>query len=77
MLVEAAERLERASLIALTPEVLDAAGDLEDPAVRSLDAIHVATALSIAEELQVFVTYDAREARAVRAAGLPLAQPGA
>jgi predicted nucleic acid-binding protein len=43
--------------------------------VRSLDAIHLATALHLGPRLTTFVTYDRRRADAVAAAGLPIAMP--
>ena len=43
--------------------------------VRSLDAIHVATALRSREHVSSFVTYDKRLADAARAAGLPVDMP--
>jgi hypothetical protein len=42
--------------------------------VRTLDAIHVATALAI-EAVDAFVTYDDRQADAARAVGLPVVRP--
>lgn len=44
-------------------------------ALRSLDAVHVATALSLGIDLD-FVTYDDRQAAVARAAGLCVVQPG-
>ena len=44
--------------------------------VRSLDAIHLATALAIGDDQLEFVTYDDRQADAARAAGLKVVQPG-
>ena len=43
--------------------------------LRTLDAIHLATALAIGSELGSFVTYDDRLAEAARAAGLPVLRP--
>jgi PIN domain. len=43
--------------------------------LRTLDAIHLATALAIGSELGSFVTYDDRLAEAARAAGLPVVRP--
>jgi predicted nucleic acid-binding protein len=45
------------------------------PQIRSLDAVHLATALSIGVDLD-FVTYDDRQAVAAREAGLRVVQPG-
>ena len=43
--------------------------------VRSLDAIHLTTALKIRSALTSFVTYDKRLLDAASAAGLPVASP--
>lgn len=59
----------------LTPAVRRRAADLGSAALRSLDAIHLATAMSIDEDLD-FVTYDDRQAAAARDAGLRVVQPG-
>lgn len=44
--------------------------------IRSLDAIHVASAERLGAKLTALVTYDKRMAEAARAAGLPVAMPG-
>jgi predicted nucleic acid-binding protein len=61
-------------LIHLDDELLDLAGELE-PALRSLDAIHLAAALELGDELDAVVTYDARMARGAEALGLRVAAP--
>jgi predicted nucleic acid-binding protein len=43
--------------------------------VRSLDAIHLGTALSIRPRLTSFITYDKRLADAARTEGLPVDIP--
>ena len=43
--------------------------------LRTLDAIHLATALALGAELDAFVTYDDRLAEAARAVGLPVVRP--
>lgn len=53
------------------------AGALADPDVRSLDAIHLATARAVGTELVALVSYDRRLLRAADALGLPTASPGA
>jgi uncharacterized protein len=45
------------------------------PAVRTLDAIHLATALRMSDQLTSFVTYDRRLADAAIAAGLTVDSP--
>jgi predicted nucleic acid-binding protein len=46
------------------------------PLVRSLDAIHLAAALSIGDYPEAFITYDDRLAEAARALDLTVLQPG-
>lgn len=53
-----------------------AAATMTDPLLRSLDALHLATALEFGSELHAFVAYDKRLlAAATAAAGLPTARP--
>jgi predicted nucleic acid-binding protein len=61
-------------LIQLDDELLDLAGELE-PSLRGLDAIHLAAALELGEELDAVITYDARMAREAEALGLRVAAP--
>lgn len=66
--------------IELTAPVRAIAAAYQDPLLRSLDAIHLATAQVVAdggEELTAFVTYDKRLIVAARAAGLRVEHPGA
>lgn len=65
------------ALAPLTPEVLSAASRLAPAtALRTLDAIHVATALAFRDNWKAFITYDARQAEAARALGLRVRSPG-
>lgn len=61
--------------VQLTPSLLERAALLEPPELRSLDAIHLATALSLGDELDGLVTYDERLARAARERGIPTLAP--
>lgn len=63
------------TLLAVDDEILSIAASLEPPQMRTLDAIHVATALRLAEELDTFVTYDDRQAKAATEAGLAVRSP--
>ena len=73
----ARELLADIELISLSSRVIDEAGDIAEPSLRSLDALHLASALSIATDLTAFIAYDRRLATAAEAAGLPTIQPGA
>ena len=57
--------------------VIDQVVDVGGTALRSLDAIHLASAMSIEAELTGFVVYDRRLADAVSTAGLEPVAPGA
>lgn len=70
----ARQLLDKIELIQLDDELLDVAGELEG-VLRSLDAIHIAAALELGDELDAVVTYDARMSRAAEALGLPIAAP--
>jgi predicted nucleic acid-binding protein len=76
---EAAPRLhpvlDQIDLIDLSPRVRVLAQTVRPATVRSLNAIHLATALSIRQALTSFVTYDKRLLEAVTAAGLPAESP--
>lgn len=75
-LVGSARRLFGAvHLIRVDESLLDRAGDLEPAELRSLDAVHLAAALSIGSELGAFVTYDERLADAASASGLDVESP--
>ncbi len=62
-------------LIRLDETLLDRAGDLEPVESRSLDAIHLATALSISSDLGVLFTYDDRLGEAAVSQGLYVESP--
>jgi uncharacterized protein len=59
----------------LTEEIRDLAADLPGN-LRTLDAIHIATALTISEYLTVLVSYDQRMLDLAKEQGLPIASPG-
>lgn len=71
----AAEVLYRIALIRIDDPILEAAANLAPPDLRSLDAIHIATALSIRDDLAALVTYDRRLAAAARRLHLQVIAP--
>jgi uncharacterized protein len=75
-LADAIDLLARVELITVTSTLLDEAARLGPPTLRSLDAIHLASALAVRDELSAFVSYDARLLEAASALGLPVASPG-
>jgi len=77
---EVVDRLEKelsgVTLIRLEEAVQTLAGAIGPPRLRSLDAIHLASALSIGDYPEAFVTYDERLADAAHAVGLNVLMPG-
>lgn len=75
LLERSGELVETLGLLPLDRALLLAAGALAEPALRALDAIHVAAAIDLAP-IDGFVTYDERQAAAARLAGLRTISPG-
>jgi predicted nucleic acid-binding protein len=63
------------NLARVNDRALNAAGSLLPTELRSLDAIHLATALQLGDEVRQVVTYDERMALAARMLGLRTATP--
>ena len=68
--------LEGIALVPIDDGIVRGAGDLAPVAMRTLDAIHLATALSLGEELTSVITYDERLAEAATIAGMSVETPG-
>jgi uncharacterized protein len=75
VLASAREALRRIDLVAIDDRILDAAGLLDVGVLRTLDAIHVATALALGDDLAAIVTYDHRMLAAAGLLGLPIVSP--
>ncbi len=71
----AREWMEGVSLLPVDDGVLDVAAELEPVGLRSLDALHLATAISLGDEVGVFFTYDERLGRAAGENGLTVSRP--
>lgn len=63
------------SLLAVDERVLDGAAAVGPPSLRTLDAIHIATALMLEDELDTLVTYDRRMQEAAEALGMVVVAP--
>jgi hypothetical protein len=63
------------SLVLPSVTTFSTAGRLQPPELRSFDALHLATALEIGDDLEGFVAYDARLVDAARAASLQVVSP--
>ncbi len=68
-------QLTAVRLMPLTADIRALASELEPPSIRSLDAIHVASALSLRERLTGLFTYDERVSSAAHDAGLDVYAP--
>ncbi len=75
LIEQAGEIIGAIGLVPVDRPLLLAAGALAEPALRTVDAIHVAVAAEV-NPLDAFVTYDERQAAAARLAGLRTVQPG-
>jgi uncharacterized protein len=69
------EVLARLELIRISDRILTAAGRLLPEELRTLDAIHLATAENLGSDLARIVTYDERLRAAAEATGLTVAAP--
>jgi predicted nucleic acid-binding protein len=76
LLERAGELFDALALLPVDRHLLAAAGALAEPALRSLDAIHVIAAIDLSP-IDAFVTYDQRQAAVARLAGLRTISPGA
>ncbi|MBJ7603193.1 MAG: type II toxin-antitoxin system VapC family toxin [Candidatus Dormibacteraeota bacterium] len=74
--IRAANVLATFQQVAVHPQLLDDAGNLLPGRLRSLDAIHLATARLFAGQLVAVITYDRRLAEGARTLNLPVATPG-
>jgi uncharacterized protein len=68
--------LSRLELIRISDRILAAAGTLLPTELRTLDAIHLATAQHLGSDLARLITYDQRMRGAVEAAGCSVVAPG-
>jgi uncharacterized protein len=71
----AGEVVAQVNVIEVGAPIRASAALLEPATVRSLDALHLATAIEIGDALDAVITYDARMAAAARSLGLAVAAP--
>jgi uncharacterized protein len=67
--------MSQLDLIPLNSGLLEQAADVGEPLLRTLDAIHLASALSIQADLTAFLAYDIRLVAAAKAAGIESTWP--
>jgi predicted nucleic acid-binding protein len=68
--------LDRVAQLDISDAVIETASRLPDPMLRTLDAIHLATALLIRDDVDVLISYDDRLLAAAASHGLSTATPG-
>ena len=68
--------LARIRILRIDDDVLTRAADLDPGVLRSLDAIHLASALALGADLEAVVTYDGRMRDAARLLSLEVTAPG-
>ncbi len=73
--VQAREVLDSVTLIETTTAIFEDAGLLDPTILRTLDAVHIAAALVLGDDLEGMVTYDDRMAEAARANGIAVVAP--
>jgi uncharacterized protein len=73
---EATALLRRLDLVRVGSAMLDRAGLQPPSQLRSLDAIHLTTALRLSPQLHTVIVYDQRLANVARYVGLAVAAPG-
>jgi len=76
VLAEARAVVADVDLVPLDRSVQDLACDIGDLRLRSLDALHLASAVLLSKDLTAFIAYDHRLADAAQAAGLVVTIPG-
>jgi len=67
--------LSRLELIRINDRILTAAGSLPPAELRTLDAIHLATAQQLEADLARLITYDERMSAAAKTIGWPVVAP--
>ena len=68
--------LDSIVLVEVTTAIFEMAGLLDPAILRSLDAVHIAAAIDLGDDLDALVVYDDRMADAARANGLIVVAPG-
>ena len=74
--VDALAVLSGISFVELSGPIRRLAGEVGSPNLRSLDAIHLASALSLGDDLGAFCCYDLRLRADAKDAGLTVLSPG-
>lgn len=73
--VQARAVLDSITLMTVTTATFEEAGRLNPTLLRSLDAVHLAAALCLGDDLEGIVTYDDRLAEAAQSNGISVTSP--
>lgn len=73
--VQARAVLDSVTIMTAGTLIFETAGRLDPTALRTLDAVHLAAALALGDDLQTIVTYDQRLAEAAELNGIPVEAP--
>lgn len=73
--LQAREVLDSIVLVTLATSTFELAGLLDPTILHTLDAVHIAAALELGDDLESLVTYDNRFAEAARANGIAVIAP--
>lgn len=75
LVAQARAVLDAITLVRIPPSTCEQAGRLDPVLTRSLDAIHLAVALALGDDLDGFVTYDDRLANVAHENGVVVVAP--
>lgn len=75
LMVLARQVLDALTLVEVATSTFEAAARLDPSILRTLDALHVAAALDLGDDLEGLVTYDDRLAEAARLNGIAVFAP--
>lgn len=75
-IAEARDLLAGLHLIPMSAEVVSDATEMGDPTLRTVDALHLASALSIRDDISAFIAYDRRLIAAASSVSLDAQSPG-
>lgn len=75
-MLRAREVLDSLPLLSMTSEIFERAAEIEPLALRSLDALHLAAALTLGDDLHGVITYDDRMAEGASLLGIGVRSPG-
>lgn len=74
-LAQARILLDGLTLVAVSTDICERAAELDPSILRTLDALHLATALTLGDQLRCVLTYEDRLTSACTAHGIPVIAP--